>query len=248
MAMTALSVNLNKVALLRNQRDLDYPSVTGFAEIAIAAGAGGITVHPRPDQRHIRRQDVFDLAQLLAEPRFAGIEFNIEGFPDNDFLDLCDRVKPNQVTLVPDAPDQRTSDHGWDFATAGPWLPAIVHRLKATVGCRVALFVDPDPSVMTGAAATGTDRVEIYTEAYASRFGSPEASDVLAQMVALAEAARTANIGLNAGHDLTLENLGDLIAAIPDIQEVSIGHALTADALKLGFSCAVTRYCSLLKP
>lgn len=244
--MTVLSVNLNKVALLRNQRDLAYPSVTGFAEIAIAAGAGGITVHPRPDQRHIRRQDVLDLAVLLTEPRFAGIEFNIEGYPDEAFLNLCETVGPDQVTLVPDAPDQRTSDHGWDFASAGNWLPAIVARLKAA-GCRVALFVDPHPDTIAGAAATRADRVEIYTEAYASNFGSAAGDEVLAHMIALAGAAKAANIGLNAGHDLNLENLADLVAAIPDIEEVSIGHALTADALKLGFSGAVTAYCEILK-
>ncbi|MGB1007181.1 MAG: pyridoxine 5'-phosphate synthase [Thalassobaculaceae bacterium] len=239
--MTVLSVNLNKVALLRNQRNLPYPSVTGFAEIAIAAGAAGITVHPRPDERHIRRQDVHDLATLLARPDYAHIEFNIEGYPEERFLTLCETVRPSQVTLVPDAPDQRTSDHGWDFAADGAMLRDVIARLAAT-GSRTALFVDPDPAVIAGAAASGTDRVEIYTEPYAAAHAAGAAGPILADMVTLAAAAKTAGIGVNAGHDLSLDNLTDLVAAVPGILEVSIGHALTADALQLGFAAAVTAY------
>lgn len=239
--MTVLSVNLNKVALLRNQRDLPYPSVTGFAEIAIAAGAEGITVHPRPDERHIRRQDVDDLAALLARPDHAHIEFNIEGYPDERFLTLCERVRPAQVTLVPDAPDQRTSDHGWDFAADGAMLRDVVARLAAT-GSRVALFVDPDPAVIAGAAASGTDRVEIYTEPYAAAHAAGNAGPILAEMAALAAAAKAAGIGVNAGHDLCLHNLADLVVRVPGILEVSIGHALTADALEIGFAAAVAAY------
>mgnify|MGYP005728740969 FL=1 len=162
--MTVLSVNLNKVALLRNQRDLPYPSVTGFAEIAIAAGAGGITVHPRPDERHIRAQDVDDLADLLSRPNYADIEFNIEGYPEERFLTLCERVRPDQVTLVPDAPDQRTSDHGWDFTADGAMLREVIARLAAT-GSRVALFVDPDPAVIADAAASVGARQLAYGKA-----------------------------------------------------------------------------------
>lgn len=239
--MTVLSVNLNKVALLRNQRDLPYPSVTGFAEIAIAAGAGGITVHPRPDGRHIQTQDVDDLADLLSRPDYADIEFNIEGYPEERFLTLCERVRPDQVTLVPDAPDQRTSDHGWDFAADGAMLREVIARLAAT-GSRIALFVDPDPAVIAGAAASGTDRVEIYTEPYATAHAAGAAGPLLTDMAALATAAQAAHIGVNAGHDLSLDNLADLVDAVPAILEVSIGHALTADALKMGFAAAVTTY------
>lgn len=243
---TKLSVNLNKVALLRNQRDVGYPSVTGMARIVIDAGAHGITVHPRPDERHIRRGDVFDLADVLASEYGERIEFNVEGNPTDDFLQLVLEVLPTQVTLVPDSPDQRTSDHGWDFARYGDFLRPIVARLSSA-GMRVALFVDPDPAAVQGAAAVAADRIELYTEPYAAAHTIGEYSDVLADYARCADDAARAGLGVNAGHDLNLENLPEFRAAIPMLAEVSIGHAITADALKLGFAGAVQAYLDALR-
>ncbi|MGF7161940.1 pyridoxine 5-phosphate synthase [Rhodoligotrophos appendicifer] len=239
---TNLSVNLNKIALLRNQRDLPYPSVTGMARICIDAGAHGITIHPRPDERHITRLDVDDLAAFL--PEFPEIEFNIEGYPSEDFLELVERIRPHQVTLVPDAPDQRTSDHGWDIPDHRAFLSDVIGRLQ-THGSRVSLFIDADPAMASEAASVGTDRVELYTGPY--HFAFMKGEDILPDYRAAALAAHAAGIGVNAGHDLNLDNLARFLAAVPHVQEVSIGHAITADALVMGMSNAVGAYLTLLR-
>jgi pyridoxine 5-phosphate synthase len=236
---TALSVNLNKVALLRNQRDLTYPSVVGAATICIDAGADGITVHPRPDERHIRRSDVRELAAMLT------VEFNVEGYPEPDFLELVDEVAPAQCTLVPDSPGQRTSDHGWDVDKDAALLAAVIDRLKAK-GIRVALFMDHDASAMAKVAALGADRVELYTEPYAQAFGTGEQDAMLQRYIDAAQAALDAGLAINAGHDLTLANLPRFASAVPALAEVSIGHALIADALVDGLDATVRKYKSAL--
>lgn len=247
--MTVLSVNLNKVALLRNQRDLSYPSVVGFGEIALAAGAGGLTVHPRPDERHIRRQDVLDLAAFLkdwrAQPGRSEAEYNIEGYPAEDFLDLVAQVEPDQVTLVPDAPDQKTSDHGWDIGRHAESLSGVIARLKAQ-GARTSLFVDPDPAAIAAAGRIGADRVELYTEPYYQSHAAGRAEESLALYESAARVAIDQGIGINAGHDLNLDNLGAFIARLPETLEVSIGHAITADALRLGMAQAVAAYLEVI--
>lgn len=239
--MTALSVNLNKVATLRNTRPHDEPSVLKAARIVLEAGAAGVTVHPRPDARHIRERDVLDLAELMKEPAWADREFNIEGYPDDRFLDLIARVRPDQVTLVPDAPDQSTSDHGWDLPRDAEFLAPIMERLKA-LGCRISLFADPIAEVIAGAKAVGADRVELYTGPYYDAFGGPTQDGVLATFVAASGQAKQLGLGLNAGHDLTLVNLPTLSKAIPWIDEVSIGHHLIGDALWMGLAAAVKAY------
>ncbi|MGD8323971.1 MAG: pyridoxine 5'-phosphate synthase [Gammaproteobacteria bacterium] len=244
---TQLSVNLNKVALLRNQRDVGYPSVTAMARLVIAAGAQGITVHPRPDERHIRRSDVYDLSDLLAHEDYAQIEFNIEGNPTPEFLGLIDEIRPHQVTLVPDAPGQRTSDHGWDFSADGDRLLAIVESLQR-MNARVSLFVDPLEKSVRGAHDTGAERIELYTEPYAAAFASGDYAEVLADYARCAKLAGELGLGVNAGHDLTIENTRVLRAALPNLAEVSIGHAITADALELGFAAAVRAYLDALAP
>ena len=239
--MTKLSINLNKVALLRNQRDIGYPSVLGAAQAVIAAGAHGITVHPRPDERHIRRSDVTELAEMLAERYGPRVEYNIEGYPDARWIELVERVRPTQATLVPDSPDQRTSDHGWDLAAKSAELKPIIARLKAA-GCRISLFMDADPADMERARGVGADRVELYTGPYGETFGSVAGEREFKKLVAAGEAARDAGLGLNAGHDLNLDNLPKLRAALPWLLEVSIGHAFTADALRLGYGAAIQAY------
>jgi len=243
---TKLSVNLNKVALLRNQRDVGYPSVTRIADLVIAAGAHGITVHPRPDERHIRRSDVYELAALLADKHAGRIELNIEGNPTDDLLALVLDVKPDQATLVPDSPDQRTSDHGWDFEADGERLGPIVARLKAA-GVRVSLFVDPVVADVAAAARTGTDRIELYTEPYAAAHARGDYAGILGEYVRCAEEAVRLGLGVNAGHDLNLDNLPALRDAMPMLAEVSIGHAITADALRIGFPGAVEAYLAALR-
>jgi pyridoxine 5-phosphate synthase len=238
---TKLSVNLNKVALLRNQRDVGYPSVTEAARIVIAAGAHGITVHPRPDERHIRRTDVLELAELLAADHAGTIEFNIEGYPSAELVALVERVRPDQVTLVPDSPEQRTSDHGWDLRTEGSRLTAIVARLRSA-GIRVSLFVDPEPDLMPLARDIGAARIELYTEPYARAFAGGDYERVLERYAATSEAGIDCGLEINAGHDLNLDNLSAFKRRIPELAEVSIGHAITADALKLGFPAAVAAY------
>ena len=240
---TALSVNVNKIALLRNQRPLTIPSVVGLSRIALEAGAHGITVHPRPDERHIRRQDVFDLAAMLKDWPLA--EFNIEGNPFHNLMEIVREAKPQQCTFVPDSAEQSTSDHGWDLARDGERLAPLVAEARA-LGVRVSLFMDADPAAMPGARAVGADRVELYTEPYARAHGTPEQGRSLAAFAAAARAAQGEGLGLNAGHDLNLVNLGDFVAAVPGVLEVSIGHAFVADALELGMAGAVRAYVAAL--
>lgn len=245
--MTKLSVNLNAVAQLRNRRDLPWPSVAGIAQIALDAGAAGITVHPRPDERHIRRSDAYELAEVVSDYG-RGREFNVEGYPSPEFLALVTDIKPHQVTLVPDDPAQATSDHGWDFRGKGNFLTSVVGDLKAA-GMRVSLFCDPDAGeVGIGfAKATGADRVELYTGPYGGTYDDPDrATAELAVLAQTARAAQAAGMGLNAGHDLTLKNLPAFQVAVPGVDEVSIGHGLTADALLYGFAETVERYIAVL--
>lgn len=242
---TKLSVNLNKVALLRNQRDVGYPSVAKMAELVIAAGAHGITVHPRPDERHIRRSDIYALSDLLKADAYSHTEFNIEGNPTTEFLELIAQIRPHQVTLVPDSPDQKTSDHGWDFATDGDRLAPIIAELRG-VNARVAVFVDPDEAGVRGAATVGAHRIELYTEPYAAAFAAGNYQETLADYARCATLASELGMGVNAGHDLTIDNTRVLKAALPELAEVSIGHAITADALELGFRAAVTAYLAAL--
>jgi pyridoxine 5-phosphate synthase len=235
-----LSVNLNKVALLRNQRDVGYPSVTDMARMVMAAGARGLTVHPRPDERHVRRTDVLELAALLDGELGNAVEYNIEGYPSDDFVALARAVRPTQVTLVPDAPDQRTSDHGWDLRQDTGRLLRLIGVLKES-GARISLFMDPDPGAIAIAATVGADRIELYTGPYADAYAHGEAA-VLRRYVQAAEAADEAGLGVNAGHDLNLDNLPAFCEALPQLAEVSIGHAITADALRIGFPAAVEAY------
>ncbi len=237
--MTRLSVNLNKVALLRNSRTLGIPSVVRAATIALAAGAHGITVHPRPDGRHIRPGDVYDIAHLLKNHPAA--EFNIEGNPYHAVLDLVREVRPQQCTLVPDDPAAFTSDHGWDLKREGGRLKPIIAELKA-LGMRVSLFMDPVAEAMPAARNAGADRVELYTEPYARAFGTADERQVLAQYTAAAHSARQVGLGINAGHDLNQDNLPPFLAAVPGVLEVSIGHALISDALEAGLAQTVQNY------
>ncbi|MEM8874708.1 MAG: pyridoxine 5'-phosphate synthase [Planctomycetota bacterium] len=230
--MTLLSVNLNKIATLRNTRDVGYPDVARFGRIALDAGAHGLTVHPRPDERHIRAADVPIIAGVC---NAAGVEFNIEGNPfEGRFMEHCREVRPTQATLVPDTLEQSTSDHGWDFAADRDRLTPIVEELRE-LGCRVSVFADHDAD-MDAAAATGADRVELYTEPYAAD------PSMLSKFAAAAERATAARLHINAGHDLNLDNLAAFGGAVPGLLEVSIGHALIADALELGMFEAVKRY------
>lgn len=243
--MTKLSVNVNRVALLRNSRPLPYPSPVRLSRIALEAGAHGITVHPRPDERHIRPSDVDEIAALLREPawRETRREFNIEGNPfEGPYMEHCRRTRPTQATLVPDTPGQATSDHGWLLDDAAvKRLKPVVRDLR-TLGCRVSLFMDAMPETIVRAAETGCDRVELYTEPYASAAAGGDASETLDRFAAAAEAAHAVGLGINAGHDLSLENLAMFVRAVPWVEEVSIGHALTADALELGMAGAVRAY------
>lgn len=241
---TKLSVNLNKVALLRNARTIGIPSVTRAAQICIEAGAHGITVHPRPDERHIRRDDVHELAALLTQS--PEVEFNIEGNPFAEFMDLVLRIKPTQCTLVPDSPEAFTSDHGWDLTAEGTRLRPIIGELKQE-GIRVSLFMDTDLEQIERARAVGADRVELYTEPYAAAFAeSPRKGESTLELYRrAAEKAESVGLGVNAGHDLNLKNL-PLFCTIPNILEVSIGHALTSDALEMGMARAVQAYLKVL--
>jgi len=238
--LVRLSVNVNKVATLRNARGGDRPSVRHAAEVAIAAGCQGITVHPRPDERHIRRADVLELASWLP------VELNVEGYPAEEWLRLVEQVRPAQATLVPDPPEVLTSNAGWRFRRVDrAWLAEVVARLRQT-GARVSLFLDPDPSEVEGAATAGADRIELYTEAYARAFATPRRDAVFAGYRATAERALAAGLGVNAGHDLDLDNLSFLAANLPGLAEVSIGHALISDALDLGLAAAVRAYLAAL--
>lgn len=236
-----LSVNLNAVAMLRNRRDLPWPSVERFGRIALEAGAHGLTVHPRPDQRHVRFSDLPVLRRLIDE-EFPQAEFNIEGFPSEDFLQLVLANRPEQVTLVPDDPSQPTSDHGWDFAAHAALLKGVVERLKGE-GMRVSLFADADAAIMNAAADTGCDRVELYTGPYGGTHSDPVAAEAwLDRMGTAGDAATALGLGLNAGHDLTVANLPPLVRRLPQLAEVSIGHGLTADALEFGMAGSVRRF------
>jgi len=235
----ALSVNVNKVALLRNTRHLGIPSVLRTAQQCLQAGAHGITVHPRPDARHIRAQDVHDIAALLQD--WPGREYNIEGNPTHNLMDFIRVVRPHQATFVPDSSDQFTSDHGWCFPEDAQRLQPLIAECQQ-LGVRVSLFMDAQPEVMSAARAVGADRVELYTEPYAGAWGTARQAAQLQQYAAAAQAALDAGLGVNAGHDLNLDNLGDFVAHIPGLLEVSIGHALIADALELGYSKAVAAY------
>ncbi len=242
---TALSVNLNKVALVRNTRHLGIPSITRAAALCLEAGAAGITVHPRPDERHIRADDVHDLANLLKA--WPEREFNIEGNPFHNLMDFVRHVRPHQVTFVPDSEGQFTSDHGWTFPQDAERLKPVIAQAKA-LGARVSLFMDPSPDamaavdVMTAVKAVGADRVELYTETFATAYGTPEQAKVLAAFKATAEAALAAGLGINAGHDLNRDNLHTFLISVPGVQEVSIGHALISDALELGYTETVRAY------
>jgi len=237
--MTKLSVNVNKVATLRNTRpQLNIPDVVRCAKICLDAGAHGITVHPRPDQRHIKPDDVDALADLLK--KYPHAEFNIEGNPFIDYMPILEKVRPTQATLVPDSPDAATSDHGWNLERDGDRLIPLVRRLKA-LGCRVSLFMDADPKQMDFAPQLDIDRIELYTEPYAAAFarGDKRAADPYA---ATAKRAMEVGLEVNAGHDLSLDNLPPFLAVVPNVMEVSIGHALVADALEFGFADTVRKY------
>ena len=236
---TALSVNLNKVALVRNTRHLGIPSLVQAARLCLQAGANGITVHPRPDERHIRAQDVFDLADVLKA--WPDREYNIEGNPFHNLMDFARQVRPNQATFVPDSEGQFTSDHGWSFPLDAERLRPLIAECQA-LGVRVSLFMDPEPAQMALARAAGADRVELYTEPYAAAWGGAAQGEQLRRYAAAARAALDAGLGVNAGHDLNRDNLADFLRAVPGVAEVSIGHALIADALELGYVRTVEGY------
>ncbi|MFD0917674.1 pyridoxine 5'-phosphate synthase [Pseudahrensia aquimaris] len=236
-----LSVNLNAVAQLRNRRDLPWPSVVGLGRICLEAGAHGLTVHPRPDQRHTRFSDLPDLRALI-DDEFPEAEFNVEGYPTEEFLALVEANQPEQVTLVPDDPSQATSDHGWDFVANHNFLTPIVARLKKG-GMRVSLFADADPSQVQAAKETGADRIELYTGPYGGTHDDPVAAAAeIERLGATADAALALGLGVNAGHDLTVANLPPLVARIPELAEVSIGHGFTADALEFGMAETTRRF------
>lgn len=236
---TALSVNLNKVALVRNTRHLGIPSVTRAATLCLQAGAAGITVHPRPDERHIRAHDVHDLAAVLKA--WPGREYNIEGNPFHNLMDFVRTVRPHQATFVPDAEGQFTSDHGWRFPDDAERLRPLIAECQA-LGVRVSLFMDAEADQMAAAKAVGADRIEFYTEPYAAAFGTPAQDEQLRRFAQAARAALDAGLAVNAGHDLNRDNLTPFLRTVPGVSEVSIGHALIADALELGYEATIVAY------
>ena len=240
--MTRLSVNVNKFALLRNSRGTNYPDLGHMAARAIATGVHGITVHPRPDQRHVRYSDIAPLRKLTRE---RGAEFNIEGNPVGEFLDAVLEDPPEQCTLVPDVRDQLTSDHGWDLARGGADLVPVVHRLQGR-GIRVSLFMDPDPDGIDRARSVGADRIELYTEPYARAFGTDRETLVWSRFETAARHAQAIGLGVNAGHDLNLRNLGRFLE-IPSILEVSIGHAIVVESFDFGYEETLRRYLEIVK-
>lgn len=247
--MTHLSVNLNKVALVRNTRHLGIPSVTRAATQCLQAGAAGITVHPRPDARHIRASDVVELGMLLQG--WPDREYNIEGNPFHNLMDcvadlVARKLPVHQVTFVPDSEGQFTSDHGWSFPQDTERLQPVIGRAKA-LGVRVSLFMDAEPQAMAAAKAVGADRVELYTEPYAAAWGTPDQGVQLKRFASAARAALDAGLGVNAGHDLNRENLAAFVHAVPGVAEVSIGHALIADALDMGYGATVRAYLQCLR-
>lgn len=237
--MSNLSVNINKIATLRNARGENVPDLLKVAEDCERFGAQGITVHPRPDERHIRRDDVYKLRPLIKT------EFNIEGYPSEDFMKLVFETRPAQVTLVPDAPQALTSSSGWDVAANLDFLTSVVDRLKEN-GIRTSIFVDPDPDTIRLAAKAGADRVELYTKAYADGYAA-DRDKAVAPYVEASDVAHRCGLGVNAGHDLTLENLGFLHESLPYLDEVSIGHHLVCDALYLGLEETIHRYRECLR-
>ena len=242
--MTKLSINVNKVATLRNTRPIGIPNVMHAARICLEAGADGITIHPRPDQRHIRPPDVYDLAQLLkGYPR---AEFNIEGNPFHQYMSFVRDVRPTQCTLVPDETAAPTSDHGWDPRKDAERLGPIVKAIQG-LGCRVSLFIDPDPAAVELAAHLGAERIELYTAPYAEAFEKKNADAGVAPYVAAARRARELGIAVNAGHDLSLRNLAFFLQEIPEVLEVSIGHAFIADALEFGLAETVRQYLAITR-
>ena len=238
-ARTALSVNVNKVALVRNTRHLGIPSVLRAAQLCLEAGAQGITVHPRPDERHIRAHDVYQLAELLKQ--WPQAEYNIEGNPTHNLMEFIRQVRPQQATFVPDSEDQFTSDHGWSFPQDAERLAPLIAECRQ-LGVRVSLFMDPVPEQMAAARAVGADRVELYTEPYAAAWGTPQQAAQQERYRAAAQAALDVGLGVNAGHDLSRDNLADFLAHVPGVLEVSIGHALISDALELGYAATVRAY------
>ncbi|MEM8729256.1 MAG: pyridoxine 5'-phosphate synthase [Pseudomonadota bacterium] len=249
---TRLSVNLNAIAYLRNRRDVPWPDLVTIARDVMQAGAFGLTVHPRPDERHIRRGDVFDLAEFL-QAEFPQAEFNIEGYPTDDFMRLLEEVRPDQATLVPDAPGQSTSDHGWAFDQDSGMLAPILADI-ATMGLRSSVFVDPNLSSIEAAQALPTDRVELYTGPFGAARNVEDRNRHLADLAAAAAATkqsgkavgRTRPLGVNAGHDLSQENLPHLLRHVSPLDELSIGHALMSDAMRVGYSAAVARYLEVI--
>jgi pyridoxine 5-phosphate synthase len=239
---TQFSVNLNKFALLRNARGANLPDVAAIARRCLVRGAHGLTLHPRPDQRHARDQDVRDLGALVGD--FPGAELNVEGNPTDHYLALVLEVRPAQATLVPDAPDQLTSDHGWNARAEQARLTAITARLQGA-GIRVSLFLDPDLDQVEAAARTGAERIELYTEAYARAFAAGR-TDAAAPYAAAARRAHDLGLVVNAGHDLNLANLGPLLAAAPQIREVSIGHAFICEAIDGGLEPTIDRYLAIV--
>jgi len=241
--VTKFSVNLNKIALLRNSRGRNVPDVAAVARRCLALGVHGITVHPRPDERHTRYTDVLELARVVRE--FPGAEFNVEGNPSERFIALVLEAKPDQVTLVPDAADQLTSDHGWDVLEDGAVLTAVLSRFKAA-GIRTSLFMDPDVTQIQAVSAVEADRIELYTESYANAHGSPDEARVLGAFEAAARVAHAHRLGVNAGHDLSLDNLATFLARVPGVLEVSIGHAVVCEALELGLETTIARYLEIV--
>ncbi len=248
-----LSVNLNKIALLRNSRETTIPSVVDAAITAIKAGAQGITVHPRPDLRHIRPGDVYALADLLSEAAYRKIEFNIEGNPYAGpeangypgFMALVAKVKPDQCTLVPDDPHQLTSDHGWNLTAESSRLQPIIERLQAD-DCRVSCFMDPVLEQLKLAKDLGADRIEFYTGPYAEKFGTNESKNILQEFTIAGRQALSLGLGINAGHDLNLDNLAEFCNRLPEITEVSIGHAIISEAIWSGLAETIAKYRTLL--
>ncbi|MGI9461663.1 MAG: pyridoxine 5'-phosphate synthase [Alphaproteobacteria bacterium] len=240
--MVALSVNINKVAWLRNSRDGDIPSPIAAMKEIIASGADGITIHPRPDERHITHADTLSIANEWRQTK--NIELNIEGFPDDRWLALLENIKPNQATLVPDSPTQKTSDHGYRLAHQMTAMTQLVKKIKSFAGIRVAIFIDGDGNgdEIKRVRDIGADRVEFYTGPYAHAFAKKKGDAILQNYVANSQTAINCHLGINAGHDLNLNNLPDLVRALPQLDEVSIGHALIADALWFGFNHTIKKY------
>ena len=239
--MTVLSINVNKIALLRNSRGRNFPNVLKYVEQALQLGVKGITVHPRPDERHVTRRDVFEISEYLSA--FPDVEFNIEGYPSTEFLDLVCSVSPAQATLVPDEPGQLTSDHGWDVAANQAMLFDVLKRLQDS-GVRSSLFIDPSVTAIEQVPAVNADRVELYTEEYAASYATSAEAGVFSRYLAAANRATELGIGLNAGHDLDLSNLPRFLE-IPNILEVSIGHALVVESLQDGISSVISRYLAI---